>query len=352
MSVGVALIGGGIWAREEHLPAILAAPDLTLKAVCSRTTKSAEALNTFLDAPVPVYSEESGEGFDVLLQRADVHAVIISLPIKSQEPLIRKALQANKHVLSEKPVGENLQDALNLIKWYRSEIAGKGPTWCVAENFRYLASYDHARKELASLGRVVSFYGKILSLQKKEGKWYNTEWRKNPTHQGGFLLDGGVHDMAAIRLLLEAQPGNEVSEVSAFTSQIQEHLPPVDTVHTIWKTKSGVLGSLQMSQGSSLSANEWTVECEKGWVKVDRAGVTVSRDGQTSTTKIENERTGVPPEVRAWGAALAAGKVNKEQEPEAALADLELLELMLKSGEKNGETLKCAYQHVKIGDAQ
>lgn len=156
-----------------------------------------------------------------------------------------------------------------------------------------------------------------------------TEWRKNPTHQGGFLLDGGVHYMAGIRRLLEAQPGNEIAQVSAFTVQNRDYLPPVDTANAVFKTRSGATGGFQISVASSASANEWSVECEKGWVKIENSKVTVSRDGKVEVVDVPNERTGVPPEVRAWGEALSQGTVRKEQEPETALADLELVSLHL-----------------------
>lgn len=154
-----------------------------------------------------------------------------------------------------------------------------------------------------------------------------TEWRQNPTHQGGFLLDGGVHYMAGIRRLLEAQPGNEIAQVSAFTVQNRNYLPPVDSANAIFKTRSGATGSFQISVASSAAADEWAVECEHGWVKIEGSKVTVSRDGKTREIDVPNERTGVPPEVRAWGQALSLGKPLKEQEPEAALADLELVSL-------------------------
>lgn len=154
-----------------------------------------------------------------------------------------------------------------------------------------------------------------------------TEWRKNPTHQGGYLLDGGVHYIAGIRQLLGAESGNQIARISAFTNQLQDYLPPVDSADAVMRTKYGVTGTFQLSVGTSLRADEWTVACEDGWVKVEGSQVTVSRDGKETVKTVPNERTGVPPEVRAWGEALAAGTVRREQEPEAALADLELVSL-------------------------
>lgn len=53
--------------------------------------------------------------------------------------------------------------------------------------------------------------------------------------------------------------------------------------------------------------------------------VTVTANGGTETKVISDKRTGVPPEIRAWGQALVAGTVLREQDPEDALADLELV---------------------------
>ncbi|KAG7140962.1 hypothetical protein HYQ45_002343 [Verticillium longisporum] len=331
MSIGVGLVGGGIWAREEHAPAIEAAKDLTLKAVFSRTLKSAQSIADVVAGSPQLYSDEGDAGFDALLERSDVDAIIVSLPIANQPPYIRKALLAGKHVLSEKPVAENVKDAVELIKWYRSEI--KGLSWTIGENWRFLKSYEFAAAWMCSPGLEVQ---PLLV----------TEWRRKPTHQGGYLLDGGVHYMAGLRLLLASQSSDQVARLSSFTSQIKEYLPPVDTADVIIKTKAGVTGTFQISRGTSLSADEWTVACENGWIKIENEKVTISRDGTETVETVANERSGVPPEIRAWGEALVAGKVRPEQEPEAALADLELIELMLRSGESNGAPVDTQHQDV------
>lgn len=142
-----------------------AAKDLELKAVYSRSLKSAKTLEVD-ETKVDIYSDDSGadKSLDDLLARTDVQAVIIALPIKSQPDYIRKALLAGKHVLSEKPVAENVKDAVQLIKWYRSEIAPKKVTWAVAENYRYLNSFDHAATAVQTKGRPLTFRCRMQTL--------------------------------------------------------------------------------------------------------------------------------------------------------------------------------------------
>ena len=173
-----------------------------------------------------------------------------------------------------------------------------------------------------------------------------TEWRKKPDHQGGFLLDGGVHFVAATRALLgeSAKP----TALSAYTTLLQEHLLPVDTVNSIWHTKSGVSGTFSISFGTTLSGSEYTVACEKGSVTVVRSKVTV-REGEENENKFTvkdfpDRSNGVEAEVKAWAESIATGKPNPSQSPEQALADLEILEKMLKSGQGHGKTESLQYQ--------
>ena len=126
-----------------------------------------------------------------------------------------------------------------------------------------------------------------------------------------------------LRLLLGTE--NSVTRLSAFTTQVQKHLPPVDTVDATMKTKSGATGTFCVSIGTTLTGNEWTVACEGGTVSISRSTVTTRIDGKEVKKEVKDERTGVPPEVRKWGEALAAGTKNERQTPEEALADLELV---------------------------
>ena len=152
-----------------------ASSDLGLKAVYSRSLKSARSFKAD-EATVDLYSDDSdaGRSLDDLLARSDIHGVIIALPIKNQPAYIRKALTAGKHVLSEKPIAENVQEAEELLKWYRSEIAPKKVTWSVAENFRYLNSFNHAAEQVKTMGKQLTFRCRMQTLL-DGGKYYETE---------------------------------------------------------------------------------------------------------------------------------------------------------------------------------
>ena len=165
-----------------------------------------------------------------------------------------------------------------------------------------------------------------------------TAWRKTPNYQGGFLLDGGVHMLAGLRLILGSE---QVTAVSAQSQQQQSYLPPVDTVDAVVQTGSGATGVVSISFGSPFSDNVFEFACEKGVVSMNNDDVAVN--GETHT--IEFDGKGVIPEVAEFATAVVNGRpVEKRQSPREAMADLEILEQMLQSGEQQGERLQLHLQ--------
>ena len=158
-------------ANPTFQPAVKETSHITLKAIYSRSFHSAKALN----ASVDLYSDDSGAGktYHDLLLRPDIDAVIIALPITSQPEYIEAALAAGKHVLSEKPIAADLERAENLIKYYKSDKVKNKATWGVAENFRFLESYQYASQEMAKLGRILGFTVTVWGNVKTDNRYYS-----------------------------------------------------------------------------------------------------------------------------------------------------------------------------------
>ncbi|KAI1423680.1 hypothetical protein F5Y12DRAFT_716073 [Xylaria sp. FL1777] len=348
--LGIALIGGGIFARERHVPAALACPLVSVKAVWSRSLNSAEAtakLLTDAGTHVEVYSAESGQdkSYEDLLKREDIAGVILALPIVDQPSYIEKALAAGKHVLAEKPIAKDLDTAIKLIEYYKKVSIETKATLAIAENFRFIESWNYAAEEIKKLGRLTGFVVRLNSMMQMENRYYKTPWRTKPEYQGGFLLDGGVHYTAAIRMLLGKE--DSVASVIALTSLIKSHLPPKDTINAVLQTKSGVLGSYIHCVGTTMQYFDFDFACEDGHVKAGPNKVVTVRglgaDAKTEEKTFENN-PGVNEEVHAWAEAFISGEPNPKQSPELALGDLELLEKMLTSGDQDGTRQQLEYQ--------
>jgi predicted dehydrogenase len=165
--------------------------------------------------------------------------------------------------------------------------------------------------------------------------------RKVPEYQGGFLLDGGVHFIAGLRLLLQAA-GDEVKQLACFSTLLQERLPPIDSVHSIASTRGGVNGTICLSFGTEFkSALEMEVITTEGSVDWDTKDVTVVRRG-ASDEKVESRKafgfdSGVKLEVSSFAKSIGPdGVPDPLQTPEEALKDLQILQALLESGEAKG----------------
>jgi len=159
-----------------------------------------------------------------------------------------------------------------------------------------------------------------------------------PEYQGGFLLDGGVHFVAALRMLL-AGAGHEIRKVVAFSGLLEEHLPPVDTVSAVAVTDGGKSGTIHISFGTEFKSGfEIEVVTTEGAVVWTPTKVkTVKRGKEEGKEEVVEKEfvstTGVKEEAVAFGEAVERGELDDKQSPGEALKDLEILQRFLESGE-------------------
>ncbi|KAF5573812.1 Oxidoreductase [Fusarium pseudoanthophilum] len=340
--VGIALLGAGIFAREQHLPAIEAVGHLSLKAVYSRSEQAAISLAKKARDSVDIYFDSppiSGRSLEDLLARSDIAAVSACATILVQPQLIRKALRAGKHVLSEKPIAQDTETAIELVQWYNAQ--SKPPIWAVAENFRFNESLKYAEMKTREMGgELTSFRLSYYGLIKKENKYFKTEWRKAPEFQGGFLLDSGIHFIASLRLLLNAI-GHEAKEVMALSSLLKEHLHPVDTIHAVVSTTGSRHGTVCVSfaaeHKSTLEIEIISTHGVVVWTPVRVASNIKPDSGEpTSETKEFIYNNGVKAEFEAFCQAMLQNLPDSRQSPLEALDDLALLQGLLESAKCNG----------------
>ena len=207
MSIGIAIIGAGIFARQglfsfipghhhhrcdcqtdcmssasEHLPAVQATPLLSLKAIYSRSKASADKLAKSAARPVRTYYDSptvSSHSLNDLLARTDIDAVIIALPICIQPTVIKIAIEAGKHVLSEKPIAKDIETAAQLIRWYK--LQRREQLWSVGENFRFFEPIVFAFEQIKKLGgELVTFSVDLHAFIDETDEYYQTAWYVAP----------------------------------------------------------------------------------------------------------------------------------------------------------------------------
>jgi predicted dehydrogenase len=93
------------WALDTHLPALHGLPDFEIVAVATTRLESAE--ETARNWNVPHAYGDSAE----LFADPDVDVAVISVKVPYHFDLVRAALEANKHVVCEWPLGVNAKEA-------------------------------------------------------------------------------------------------------------------------------------------------------------------------------------------------------------------------------------------------
>lgn len=191
-------------SSAAHIPAVAALDNgvAELKAVYSRSEKSsaqfaayAQALLKLIAKPDVYHDADPLANLDALLARSDIVAVVIALPITLQPTIVRKALAAGKHILSEKPVAPDVASGIKLINEYNADYKPKGLIWRVAENYEVEPAYQAAAKVIreGKIGKVTFFNARVVNYIEKSNKYYNTLWRTVPDVSPSRLLVKSHH---------------------------------------------------------------------------------------------------------------------------------------------------------------
>lgn len=185
-------------------------------------------------APTYPVAETAGE----ILQAPEIDAVFVCTPNHLIPKLCTDALNAGKHVFSEKPPGFNADHVRDIRE-----------TEQVSDHQKLMYGFNHRHhqsvvrmKQIVDEGEL----GKVLWMRGRYGKEvdlsYFDGWRARPELAGaGILLDQGIH-MADLMLHL----GGSFDEVHAFVSNLFWKIEGIeDNVFAIFRnSETGVCASL------------------------------------------------------------------------------------------------------------
>jgi predicted dehydrogenase len=322
--IRLGMIGAGLFARDVHLPALLAEDSpFEIAAVYSRTLSSASAL-----AQRVPYAVDACDDLSAMLARPDIEAVDIVLPIPVQPLAVEGALAAGKHVISEKPIAPTMPIGRRLLATYRRHPR---QVWVVAENVRYDAAYVRAAETIANgaIGRPLMLTWTVPVQMTEQNRYYHTQWRRDGSVPGGMLLDGGIHQMATLRMML-----GDVAEVSAVTAAFRPDLPPVDSLSAVLHFNSGALGVFGLTFAAGAQGGRpLSIIGEGGALTVTPTVLQVSMVDTIGTIPFTHDplvRDDVRRELAAFAAVVRDGAPHRNS-PQECLRDLALFEAMLRS---------------------
>lgn len=208
-TVKLALLGCGDVAQRDYLPeSHRLAGRAEWVAVCGRT--AARAQDVAARFGIPAWYDS----YERMLAESDADAVINLTPIQAHTETTLAALQAGKHVYSEKPAATSLADALRL----RDEANTRGLVFVAAPSVLLFPQVRFAQ-EVARSGEIG-----IVTAALGRGYGGVPPWGGYPSDPspffakgGGPLADMGVYPLHAITGIL-----GPVRRVSAFASQMQD----------------------------------------------------------------------------------------------------------------------------------
>jgi predicted dehydrogenase len=177
--------------REKVIPAMQAASLCDMRAIASRSLARAQQTATALGIPVAYGSYEE------LLADPAIEAIYNPLPNDQHVPLTLQAARAGKHVLCEKPLALDANQAAQL-----REVASHVH---IMEAFmvRFHPQWDHVRARVRS-GEL----GAVRSIQ-TWFSYYNLQpdnIRNHVDQGGGALYDIGCYAVVTARYLFECEP--------------------------------------------------------------------------------------------------------------------------------------------------
>ena len=235
--IRIAIIGCG-WAGQRHARACDNLGVEVCWAVDTNLARAAAVAQSL--AQTEQEPRVTSDYFDVLTDR-DLDAVSICLPHNMHASVAIDAAKAGKHVLVEKPLAANLDEADRMI-----EAAERtGITLMVAENVRFDAVY----LKIAQLLRDGAI-GKPALLQMTRQCYLRESFLRDRTWflnakaaAGGIMMSGGIHDFETMRMLI-----GEVESVYALRApQRFLEMQGDDTSIAAIRFENGVVGTLAES---------------------------------------------------------------------------------------------------------
>jgi len=184
-------------------------PRAYIRAIAARDRARAEAMARWAKIP------EVLDDYQAVIDAPDCNVVYIPLPITSHREWTLKALEAGKHVLCEKSLAANGDEAEEMAR----SAADKGLVLMEAFHYRYHSVFRRAKEIVESgvLGRLHEISAGFCI----NGPPPASDIRMQYATGGGATMDLGCYPISWVRHLLDAEP----EEVSA---EAVEGPPDVD----------------------------------------------------------------------------------------------------------------------------
>lgn len=207
---------------------------------------------------------QSTSNWKDLVERTDLEAVIVTAPNHLHAPMSIAALSSGKHVLCEKPLARNPEEAKQIVD---AAIKNNVKLKC-GFTLRHHQGIRQAR-EWFDKGSV----GELIFLRCRYGMCgrpgYDEEWRaKIELSGGGELIDQGIHVLDLFRWF-----AGDFTQAVAFTSTAFWEIAPIeDNAFALLRTSKGQIASLHVSWTQWKNLFSFEIFGKDGYITVEGLG--------------------------------------------------------------------------------
>jgi predicted dehydrogenase len=277
------VIGAGATVFGAHRPA-LALPAVELAAVCDRDIAAGQAVAESL--AVPFYAD-----YRAMLAATHPDVAVVMTPHPLHAPIAIDCLRAGCHVLTEKPMADQVAAADAMIA--TAEEAGR----LLAVNFQQrLRPEVQAARRLLAEGRLgaIQHVSMVETWTRTDAYYRARAWRGTWVGEGaGVLLNQAPHNLDLVCYL-----AGPPARVSAWTRRTLHNIETEDTAQAMLEWPDGSTGSIHVSTAEAGLPQRLEI--------LGTAGVLRVRPGEITFEQFENDlRHFLPESPSAFSAPTA-----------------------------------------------
>ena len=182
--IKVGIIGCGGIANGKHMPALKKVADCEMVAFCDIVPERAEkAAKEYGTPDAKVFTD-----YKELLKLSDIDVVHVCTPNRSHSFITVDALEAGKHVMCEKPMAINSEEAKKMLD--AAKRTGKKLTIGYQSRFRDDSAYMKQEAEDGTFGEI--YYAKATAIRRRAVPTWGV-FLNEYEQGGGPLIDIGTH---------------------------------------------------------------------------------------------------------------------------------------------------------------
>jgi predicted dehydrogenase len=262
MKLRLIQVGMGGWGRNWAKNVIAQNQDVELVA-CVDTIPAMIELAQEEQLPTQTYFSSVAEA----LASVEADAVLITASLAGHVPVALEALNANKHVLLEKPFAPTIAEARSVVE--RAEQRGR--ILMISQNYRYHPAVQLVRRLIQG-----QRLGEVGTVNLDFRRYANSAPREKQANYGFWqplLVDMAIHHFDLMRMLLGQEPMRITCQTwNPSWSKFDEDAVGSATITFDGGAIVNYRGNWVSAQPQTNWAGEWHIECERGEIVLTSRG--------------------------------------------------------------------------------